>query len=115
MTETVADAAPRPRLPQAPRRPARSGPVRSPGIDAARAAGRPPELSTGHDGRIVAEWARRRHEPFALQLTGPAGGSHARDPGQPGVRQLSLDAVGFCRTLARRAPAPGLLTTIVPC
>jgi hypothetical protein len=52
-------------------------------IDAARAAGQPPELTAGHDGRPAAE-------------------------------HLSLDAVEFCRTLAGRAPAAGLLTTIVP-
>ena len=84
-------------------------------IDAARAAGQPPELTAGHDGRIVAditaEWARRHGQPFLLDLTGPAGGSYARDPA---AERLCLDAVEFCRTLAGRAPAAGLLTTIVP-
>ena len=87
-------------------------------IDAARAAGQPPELSADHDGRIVAditaEWARRHGQPFLLDLTGPAGGSYAREPGNPAAGRLSLDAVEFCRTLAGRAPATGLLTTIVP-
>jgi hypothetical protein len=32
----------------------------------------------------------------------------------PAAERLSLDAVEFCRTLAGRAPAAGLLTTIVP-
>jgi len=87
-------------------------------IDAARATGRPPELTAGHDGRIVAditaEWARRHGQPFLLDLTGPAGASYASDPGSPTAEHLSLDAVEFCRTLAGRAPATGLLTTIVP-
>jgi uncharacterized protein (TIGR03083 family) len=87
-------------------------------IDAARAAGQLPELTAGHDGRIVAditaEWARRHGQPFQLDLTGPAGGSYARDPASPAAEHLYLDAVEFCRTLAGRAPAAGLLTTIVP-
>jgi uncharacterized protein (TIGR03083 family) len=89
-------------------------------IDAARAAGRPPELSAGHDGRIVAdivaEWARRHGKPFILQLTDPAGGAYVCDPGpgQPDAQHLSLGAVEFCRTLAGRAPATGLLATTVP-
>ena len=87
-------------------------------IDAARAAGQPPELTAGHDGRIVAditaEWGCRHGQPFLLDLTGPAGGSYARDPASPAAERLSLDAVEFCRTLSGRAPAAGLLTTIVP-
>ena len=87
-------------------------------IDAARAAGQPPQLTADHDGRIVAditaEWARRHGQPFLLDLTGPAGGSYARDPASPAAERLSLDAVEFCRTLAGRVPAAGLLTTIVP-
>lgn len=87
-------------------------------IDAARAVGRTPELSAGHDGRIVAdiaaEWARRHRRPFTLRLTGPAGGSYASDSGQPGAEHLSLDAIEFSRALAGRAPATGLLTTVVP-
>lgn len=87
-------------------------------IDAARAAAKPPELTPRHDGRIVAditaEWARRHGRPFQLDLTGLAGGSYARDPGDPAAEHLSMDAVEFCRTLAGRAPATGLLTTVVP-
>ncbi|MBV9092635.1 MAG: hypothetical protein JO132_01960 [Streptosporangiaceae bacterium] len=87
-------------------------------MDAVRAAAKPPELTPGHDGRIVAditaEWARRHGRPFQLDLTGPAGGSYARDPGDPAAERLCLDAVEFCRTLAGRAAATGLLTTIVP-
>jgi uncharacterized protein (TIGR03083 family) len=87
-------------------------------IDAARATGRALELTADHDGRVVAdvvaEWARRHGQPLALELTGPAGGRYARDAGQPGAEHISMDAVEFCRTLAGRAPATGLLTTIVP-
>lgn len=87
-------------------------------IDAARAVGRPPELSADHDGRvvadIVAEWGRRHGKPFVLDLTGPAGGTYASDPASAETERLSLDAVEFCRTLAGRAQATGLLTTIVP-
>ena len=87
-------------------------------IDAARATSRPPELTVGHDGRIVAdivaEWGRRHGKPFTLALTGPVGGTYASGAAQPGTESISLDAVEFCRTLAGRAPATGLLTTIVP-
>ena len=87
-------------------------------IDAARATRRSPELTADHDGRIVAdivaEWARRHGKPFVLELTGPAGGTYASRPDLPGAERISLDAVEFCRTLAGRAPATGLLTTIVP-
>lgn len=87
-------------------------------VDVATATGRPLELTADHDGRIVAdvvsEWARRHGQPFALELSGPAGGSFASDPDAAGVEVLSLDAVEFCRTLAGRAPATGLLATIVP-
>jgi hypothetical protein len=87
-------------------------------VDVAGAVHRLPELRADHDGRIVAdivaEWGRRHGEPFVLDLTGPAGGHYEQRPdlGEPEV--IELDAVEFCRTLAGRAPAAGLLTTIVP-
>lgn len=87
-------------------------------IDATRATDRPTELSADHDGRIVAdiaaEWARRHGKPFLLDLNGLAGGTYASGPGQPAAESITLDAVEFCRILAGRAPATGLLTTIVP-
>jgi uncharacterized protein (TIGR03083 family) len=87
-------------------------------IDASRAVSLQPELSADHDGRIVAdivaEWARRHGQPFLLQLAGPAGGTYASEPAHADAERLSLDAVEYCRTLAGRAPATGLLTTIVP-
>lgn len=87
-------------------------------VDAARATGRALELTPEHDGRIVAdvvaEWARRHGRPFVLELHGPAGGTYAHEPGSPAVERLDLDAVEFCRTLAGRGPATGLLATVVP-
>lgn len=87
-------------------------------VDMSRALNRPLELSTDHDGRIVAdvvaEWARRHRERFVLELSGPAGGTYVHDPDLLGAEHLSLDAVEFCRTLSGRATATGLLTTVVP-
>lgn len=86
--------------------------------DAALALSRALQLRADHDGRIVAdvvaEWARRHGQPFLLELTGPAGGTYARRPDLPQTWHASLDAIEFCRTLAGRGPATGLLTTIVP-
>lgn len=86
--------------------------------DAACALSRPLELSADHDGRIiadiVAEWARRHGKPFVLDLTGPAGGMYAHRPELPDAEHLTHDAVGFCRILAGRGHATGLLSTIVP-
>ena len=87
-------------------------------VDVARAIDRPLELSAGHDGRIVAdivvEWARRHGQPFVVDLTGPAGGTYAQRPDALEAERVELDAVEFCRTLAGRAEATGLLATIVP-
>lgn len=89
-------------------------------VDASRATGRELELTADHDGRIVAdvvaEWARRHQQLFLLELTDVAGGRYAAEiaisGGTPSL--LSLDAVEFCRTLAGRSPASGLLATTVP-
>ncbi|MFI5041107.1 MAG: maleylpyruvate isomerase family mycothiol-dependent enzyme [Acidimicrobiales bacterium] len=87
-------------------------------VDVAHALDRPLELSSDHDGRIVAdvvaEWARRHGKPFVLDLAGPAGGTYSQDPRLPETEHVSLDAVEFCRTLAGREQATGLLTTVVP-
>jgi hypothetical protein len=87
-------------------------------VDTSRALNRPLDVSAGHDGRIVAdvvaEWARRHGKCFVLELSGPAGGTYARDSDVLGAERLSLNAVEFCRTLAGRAPATGLLATVVP-
>jgi uncharacterized protein (TIGR03083 family) len=90
-------------------------------VDAARATGHDLVLTADHDGRIiadvVAEWARRHGRPFALRLSGPAGGvytSTGTGPASDRTETLELEAVEFCRTLAGRSEATGLLTTIVP-
>lgn len=85
-------------------------------VDIARATGRDLVLTPDHDGRIVAdvvaEWARRHGQPFALHLTGPAGGDFDAGPGA-GAR-VELDAVEYCRILSGRAPGEGLLAQEVP-
>ncbi len=84
-------------------------------VDACTAIGRPMVLTADHDARLVAdvvdEWARTHGEPFALTLTGPAGGSFSA--GAAGD-VIELDAIEFCRTLAGRAVGTGLLKTEVP-
>lgn len=87
-------------------------------VDVAHALGSALELSVDHDARIVAdvvaEWARRHGKPFLLELTGPAGGTYAHNPDLPDAEHVSHDAIEFCRTLAGREHASGLLTTVVP-
>jgi uncharacterized protein (TIGR03083 family) len=87
-------------------------------VDTCRATGRELHLTSDHDGRIIAdvvgEWARRHGSPFRLELTGPAGGTFVHEPDAADAPTIEIDAVEFCRTLAGRAPAEGLLTTIVP-
>jgi len=87
-------------------------------VDVAHALGQPVELRTDHDGQIVAdvvaEWARRHGQPFVLELTGPIGHTYVNRSDAPGAEHFSLDAVEFCRTLSGRAPASGLLATVVP-
>jgi uncharacterized protein (TIGR03083 family) len=84
-------------------------------VDVARATGRDLDLTSEHDGRIVAdivaEWARRHGRPFTLTLTGPAGGTYVS--GETG-EHIAIDAIEFCRTLSGRATATGLLTQEVP-
>lgn len=87
-------------------------------IDTARATRREMVLTVDHDGRIVAdvvaEWARRHGQPFQLSLTGPAGGHYSSEFIDGPDAQIELDAVEFCRALAGRTEAEGLLATIVP-
>lgn len=84
-------------------------------VDTCRATGREMALSPDHDGRIVADvvadWARRHRKPFALTLTGPAGGSFT--VAASGDKH-EVDAVEFCRVLSGRAPGTGLFATTVP-
>jgi uncharacterized protein (TIGR03083 family) len=82
-------------------------------IDISRAAGQAVELTADHDGvlvaDVVAEWAGRHGQPCTLTLTGPVGGTWTFGSGG---RELSEDAVEFCRGLSGRG-AP-LLGTEVP-
>lgn len=84
-------------------------------VDTAQATGRPMVLTPEHDGVIVAdvvaEWAGRHGRPYTLRLTGPAGGAWSRGTDGP---TIELDAVEFCRTIARRVPGAGLLDIEVP-
>jgi uncharacterized protein (TIGR03083 family) len=84
-------------------------------VDITRATGARHMLSAGHDGAlvadVVAEWAGRHGQPYALRLTGPAGGSWHRGDSGP---QIEMDAVEFCRQVSGRGTAAGLTNTQVP-
>lgn len=84
-------------------------------VDTSHATGRDLVLTPEHDGRIVAdvvaEWAGRHGQPFTIDLTGVAGGTFkAGAGGEP----IVIDAIEFCRVLAGRGEATGLLSTVVP-
>jgi uncharacterized protein (TIGR03083 family) len=83
-------------------------------IDMARATGLPVHATADHEGVIVddvvREWAGRHASPYALELTGPAGGHWRLGDGE----HQTMDAFEFCRTLSGRAPGAGLLATQVP-
>ncbi len=85
-------------------------------VDIARATGRDMDLTSDHDGRIiadvVAEWARRHGRPFTLTLTGAAGGEFVAGDGSG--ESITIDAIEFCRILSGRASGDGLLTQEVP-
>jgi uncharacterized protein (TIGR03083 family) len=87
-------------------------------LDIAKAAGAPPRLTADHDGVIVAdvvaEWADRHGKDFELTLTGPAGGTWRAGANGP---SWTLDAVDFCRAVARRPASvtlDELMNTEVP-
>jgi uncharacterized protein (TIGR03083 family) len=84
-------------------------------IDLARATGVPLLVTDEHDGRIVAdilaEWAGIHREPFALALTGPAGGNFTQGDGPAAG---PMDAIEFCRTLSGRAAGSGVLAHPLP-
>jgi len=84
-------------------------------MDLAAATGRPPTLTADHDGvlvaDVVAEWAERHAQPYALTLTGPAGGSWSSGAAP---EPMTLDAVDFCRILSGRGSGDGLLAERVP-
>jgi uncharacterized protein (TIGR03083 family) len=83
--------------------------------DIVRATGARHVLTADHDGvlvgDVVAEWARRHGQPYALRLTGPAGGAWHHGDDRP---QIEMDAVEFCRVVSGRGAAEGLLATQVP-
>jgi uncharacterized protein (TIGR03083 family) len=83
--------------------------------DISRATGRELQLTSGHDGvlvaDVVAEWARRHGSPYRLRLTGPAGGEWTAGSGG---EEIEVDAVEFCRVLSGRATGKGLLGQQVP-
>ena len=84
-------------------------------MDIAAATGRPMDLDAEHDGRIVAdvvaEWASYFDEPFALELTGPAGGSFTSGAGGESIQ---IDTLGFMTILAERAEGTGVLRHTLP-
>jgi uncharacterized protein (TIGR03083 family) len=84
-------------------------------IDVCVATGRDMDLSADHDGRlvadVVAEWSSLHGEPFELTLQGPAGGTFSSGSGGENV---TLDAIGFIRTLAGRRPGAGVLRHPLP-
>jgi uncharacterized protein (TIGR03083 family) len=86
--------------------------------DIAVATGRAMSLRPEHDGVLVAdiaaEWADRHGRPCTLTLTGPAGGHWRLNGADDAAASYDLDAVDFCRILAGRGKAEGLLTTRVP-
>jgi hypothetical protein len=49
-----------------------------------------------------------------LDLTGPAGGTYVHDEDLPESEHISMDALEFCRALAGRKRATGLVATVVP-
>jgi len=84
-------------------------------IDIARATGRQPVLTAGHDGRIiadmVADWAGTHDAPFSLHLTGPAGATYTRGGNGP---HLDIAATDWAWTVSGRAPGTGLLAHPLP-
>jgi uncharacterized protein (TIGR03083 family) len=84
-------------------------------LEIAEAVGRSPELTTDHDGLlvadIVAEWAQRHGSAYRLHLTGPAGGTWSAGSDGP---DLELEATEFCRLISGRGTGTGLLTEQVP-
>jgi uncharacterized protein (TIGR03083 family) len=84
-------------------------------IDIHAVVGRPMELDPAHDGRLVAdivrEWAELHGQPFALHLTGTAGGTFSQgDDGE----HVEMDALDFIRTLAGRLPGTGVMRHPLP-
>lgn len=83
-------------------------------IDIAHATRTEMWLTPDHEGLIVddvvREWAARHGQPYALELSGPAGGRWNRGDATP----ITMDAASFCRTLSGRVSGAGLLSVQVP-
>jgi uncharacterized protein (TIGR03083 family) len=83
-------------------------------IDISAVTGIPLNATPTHEGvlvdDIVREWATRHGQDFRLELSGPAGGTWGAGEGEP----MTMDAFEFCRVLAGRKPATGLLAEQVP-
>ena len=81
-------------------------------VDVARATGRDLDLTSEHDGvlvaDVVAEWAGRHGRACTVELSGPAGGRWVFGGGGPEIAQ---DAVEFCRGLSGRGE-PALATPV---
>ncbi len=84
-------------------------------IDIAHSTGVLATATAEHEGVIVSdvvhEWAHRHGAAYALELTGPAGGTWVRGDA---AEQISMDAFDFCRALSGRSHSPGLLSQQVP-
>jgi uncharacterized protein (TIGR03083 family) len=88
-------------------------------VDIARATDQTMDLTSEHDGRIVAdmvaEWAATFDEPFTLELEGPAGGTYRRGTaGDADGEHVRIDAVEFVRILSGRALGTGVLAHPLP-
>jgi uncharacterized protein (TIGR03083 family) len=85
-------------------------------LDIVRATGAVHTMTAEHDGVIVddlvTEWAQRHGQPFALRLTGPAGGTWTGSAA--GGPELELSVESFCLQISGRQPTSGLLCTEVP-
>ena len=83
-------------------------------IDISRATGVPMQATANHEGvlvdDVVREWAGRHGQVFKLELSGPAGGTWGHGDGEP----ITMGAFDFCRSLAGRGQATGLLAEQVP-
>jgi uncharacterized protein (TIGR03083 family) len=83
-------------------------------LDISEVTGIPMRASANHEGvlvdDIVREWAGRHGRDFRLELSGPAGGTW----GTGEAELITMDAFEFCRILAGRKPATGLLEEQVP-
>ena len=83
-------------------------------LDISQITGVPVHATAEHEGvlvdDIVREWAARHGQEFRLELSGPAGGSW----GTGDAELITMDAFDFCRILAGRKPATGLLEEQVP-